>query len=164
MLSTRRIARTLLVVLATGLVALAATAAQAATSTVPISGTFVEQQFLNQVIIPAGPTGGGTTFVTVIVGFSGSLVGTETVKERASFQADGTLQVTHDGTFTGTIAGRSGSVQILDAGTQAPGDTLIRGSFTFVNGSGGLAGIHGQGTFTAIPGTSGTYQGEVFFN
>jgi len=65
--------------------------------------------------------------------------------------------------FTGTANGVSGTAVLqLVGGVNVP---TIQGSFTIVSGDGGLANLHGQGTFV-FPNAfiGGTYSGQVHFD
>ena len=65
-------------------------------------------------------------------------------------------------TFTGSILGRSGTVDFLDLISIDPTTGAVQGSFVSVGGTGGLSGLHTHGTFTA-QGTSGSYSATVVF-
>jgi len=66
------------------------------------------------------------------------------------------------GTFTGTVAGRSGTAELhlvvfIDTTTR-----VLHASFTIVGGTGELATLHGHGTVQAVGGT-GPYEAKLVF-
>jgi hypothetical protein len=117
--------------------------------------------------------------VTVIVRsetitLTGTLNGTVTGTEELVIYPNGNLNVSISGTFTGTVSGQSGTVQFNAAGTIAQGNGT--GAVYWVIGQGtlGLAGLHGQGTFgpptfldptEQCPGgiATGDYSGQIQF-
>jgi hypothetical protein len=79
---------------------------------------------------------------------------------------DGTFNAHDTGTFTGTAAGRSGTVVITGSSTGV-GDSGS-GQLVAELGTGGLAGLHAQGTFqptiTGPTTTAGTYSVQFHFD
>ena len=65
-------------------------------------------------------------------------------------------------TFTGTVAGRSGTAELhlvvfIDMATR-----VLHANFTIVGGTGDLAALHGHGTVQALRGT-GPYEAKLIF-
>jgi hypothetical protein len=79
--------------------------------------------------------------------------------------ADGSFEARDHGIFTGTVDGRSGSVEIdgVSSGVGSSGN----GQLVLDHGTGGLVGLHGGGTFaphfTSLTTAIGTYSVEVHF-
>jgi hypothetical protein len=126
---------------------------------IPASGSFT--------VASTTPTGvrsaGGntvTTFETTLA-ITGTLSGTIVLQERLVTHANGRLNLHDEGTFTGTVDGRSGTLRIV---ANAVGDlSAYRGEFTILGGTGGLAGLRGHVAVAGIPAVSGTYSGQVHF-
>ena len=57
--------------------------------------------------------------------------------------------------ITCSIAGRSGTLLLNDAGMVQ--GTIVHGTWTIVGGLGGLSGIRGRGSFVVSLGTGATY-------
>ena len=100
----------------------------------------------------------GNTFLTLRVTtlYSGALQGTGVDEETVIVHPDGTLNGSTFGTFTGTIGGTAGTAVLRVEGTGDVGTGVLRGRFTILDGTGGLANVHGEGTSQAV-GDSGTY-------
>jgi hypothetical protein len=64
-------------------------------------------------------------------------------------------------TFTGTVVGVSGTATFHDV-VFIDASGSLTGAFTIVSGTGGLADLHGHGTFASSGGV-GTYSGELVF-
>ena len=92
----------------------------------------------------------GNTIVTAteVQTLTGVLTGTRVATGIQIFLPDGTFTVHDTGTFTGTVDGRTGSITISGAssGTGNTGSGQIVGD----RGTGGLAGLHLQGTFQPV--------------
>jgi len=109
----------------------------------------------------------GNTIVTAteIQALTGVLTGTRVASGTMTFHPDGTFTAHDTGTFTGTIDGRAGSITISGAstGTGNAGTGQIVGD----QGTGGLAGLHLQGTFqpvvTGATTAEGTYSIQFHF-
>jgi hypothetical protein len=90
---------------------------------------------------------GGNTIVTAteVQTLTGVLNGTRLATGIEIFHPDGTFTAHDSGTFTGAVDGRTGSITISGAssGVGNTGDGQIVGD----QGTGGLAGLHLQGTF-----------------
>ena len=95
-------------------------------------------------------TVGNITIVTssITIALTGMLSGTLVATEVDAFYPNGNLLVSISGTFSGMVAGQSGTAEI--SGTGGP---ITRGSGTGVldwvigQGTLGLAGLHGHGLF-----------------
>ncbi|MDP9236749.1 MAG: DUF3224 domain-containing protein [Chloroflexota bacterium] len=132
-------------------------AAQAAPPT-PASGSFQDALLANVVTRSAGPNTIITDTLTTVL--SGTFSGTSVLQERYVLRADGSFIDHAVETFTGTVNGVAGTVTEVDVLT---GDaTSFHGHFVVVSGTGGLANLHGQGTFegSTITG-AGTYTGQI---
>jgi Protein of unknown function (DUF3224) len=121
---------------------------------------------------PAGPpttissrSADGNTIVTQIQTFNdtGVLSGTETDTIIFTFHADGTFTLRADVAFTGTVAGRPGTLRQRFQGTGNP--ATFQGQIETLGGTGDLANLHGQGTFEGSPTTGvGTYVFNYHFD
>jgi hypothetical protein len=92
-------------------------------------------------------TVGQNTFITleITVCFHGTFEGTWVGTERDRFHADGTGTVHASGVFSGTVNGRSGTMVFsLQVSVTRNGDVT---NWVVDQGTGDLAGLHGQGTF-----------------
>ena len=90
-------------------------------------------------------TADGNTFLdyTFTDNSLGIVDGTRVGSGELVIHADGSFNTMNTGTFTGTIAGRSGTAEIdfRGSGTFASAG----GSYTVTHGMGGLAGVHAEG-------------------
>jgi Protein of unknown function (DUF3224) len=110
----------------------------------------------------------GNTIVTAteVQILTGALTGTRMASGTMTFHPDGTFTAHDTGTFTGTIDGRTGSITISGAsfGTGNTGTGQIVGD----RGTGGLAGLHLQGTFQPVvlsaTDAGGTYSVQFHFD
>jgi uncharacterized protein DUF3224 len=110
----------------------------------------------------------GNTIVTAteVQTLTGVLTGTRMASGIMIFHPDGTFTAHDTGTFTGAVDGRSGSITISGAssGTGNIGSGQIVGD----RGTGGLAGLHLQGTFqpviTSATTADGTYSVQFHFD
>jgi hypothetical protein len=109
--------------------------------------------------------------VTITEQYTGTLSGSYVGTERIIVRADGSATFIGRGVFTGSVGQQTGSAQMRYTGTaSASGVGLAH--WEMYNGSGGLARVHGQGTFEAtgleptpqcaIP-YGGTYSGQIHF-
>ncbi len=109
----------------------------------------------------------GNTIVTAteVQALTGVLTGTRVASGTMTFHPDGTFTAHDTGTFTGTIDGRTGSITISGAST-GTGNTGT-GQLVGDQGTGGLAGLHLQGTFqpmvTSATTAEGTYAIQFHF-
>jgi Protein of unknown function (DUF3224) len=92
---------------------------------------------------------------------SGSLSGSDT----AVITSTGSGFIAGSGTFTGTILGRSGTVEIGFAGTFSPvtGQLNLQAVFLRGTGTGQLTRISGTGTVQGVFNVGGTYTFTVTF-
>jgi len=88
---------------------------------------------------------------------TGTLTGTLCGTERDVGFPDGSVTINSTGVFTGTVAGRSGTAVLTavgEAGRGSPGGRFggvgAAVSWVMDQGTGGLAGVHGQGTFGTL--------------
>ena len=66
-------------------------------------------------------------------------------------------------TFTGTVKGVSGTMEIMFLG-KSPGDIFTwSGTWRIISGTGGLANIHGNGTWESPTAYGLYYQGHIHF-
>lgn len=143
--------------LALAMLLLAASPVAAAGTLIPASGSFVEVSFVQSNVRGVG---GITLFdFTATDTLSGTLSGTSVVQGSCVVRASSQGVCHALETFTGSVAGRSGTaifrdVLFLDLATGAS-----RGSFAVVGGTGNLATLRGYGTFEGRG--TGPYTGEV---
>ena len=103
---------------------------------------------------------------TEVQTLTGVLTGTRVATGIQIFHPDGTFTAHDTGTFTGTVDDRTGSITISGAssGTGNTGSGQIVGD----RGTGGLAGLHLQGTFqpaiTSATTADGTYSIQFHFD
>jgi hypothetical protein len=107
---------------------------------------------------------GGVTFFDYMErqDVTGTLSGAGVLRTSCAIRDSGQGVCTGVETFTGTVAGRSGTLRwhdvvFVDATTGA-----FHGTFTTLDGTGALATLHGHGTFQGGSGT-GTYTGRLVF-
>ncbi len=133
-----------------------------ATTPTPASGTFSTAALTNVVVRPAGPAG-GNAIVTDISTFTltGTFSGTAVLQERYVLRADGSYTDHGVQTLTGTVNGVSGTVTFNI--TYRGNATSFQGHFVIIAATGGLANLHGQGTFEGDATGAGTYSGQVHF-
>ncbi len=111
---------------------------------------------------------GGHTIVTAteVQTLTGALSGTRTATGIEIFHPDGTFTASDSGTFTGTIGGRTGSITI--SGTSPGVGNTGNGHIVGDQGTGGLAGLHLEGTFqpviTSATTAGGTYAIQYHFD
>jgi Protein of unknown function (DUF3224) len=110
----------------------------------------------------------GNTIVTAteVQALTGTLTGTRVASGTMTFHPDGTFTAHDTGTFTGTIDGRTGSITISGASTGT--GNIGTGQIVGDQGTGGLAGLHLQGTFqpmvTSATTAEGTYAIRFHFD
>ena len=96
----------------------------------------------------------------------GTFDGTRVGSGFAVIHADGTLNTANSGTFTGTIAGKSGTAVMRYSGSGT--FAAAAGSFTVTEGTGELAAVHAEGTdagsATGPTSLAGTYSFKVHFS
>ena len=134
-----------------------------AEETFPASGT--EATTLSPVSTRAAD---GNTFIgfTLAESWQGTFAGTRVGSGSVVIHPDGSIDAQSSGIFTGTIAGRSGTavMRFHVSGTFAAATVI----FTVTDGTGGLTGVHGEGT-EAVSATgplsvAGTYSAVVHFS
>ena len=135
-----------------------------ASTSIPSTGTFVATFTPTKVVPQDG--GGQTVFFSFTEGLTGTYSGTEVGTGMFVIHSDGTVKTPHQGTFTGTVAGREGSATLQ---TKCSGTTeSFTCTCTTFNGEGGLIGIHSKATveghFTSPTTVAGTYSGQVQFS
>jgi hypothetical protein len=150
--------RHLLVVVAALLMTAVAAPAAVAAESVSVSGRFHEHSFK----VLEQRTEGEDTVITrsLKVNFKGSFQGKGDAIEQVRLHPDGTGEVTGRIDFVGCVTDRCGSAEIPFEGT-LPNPEVANGTFSVLSGSGGLAGISGEGDFFQAP--DGTYTGTVRF-
>ena len=139
----------------------AVTHAQSSPQTIPASGTFVA---LGPPEVLSSQTVDGVTFLTqrVRLRLTGTLTGTVVTDQRLIILPNGTATIVGEETFTGTVAGRSGTLRLVTVSTVV--DTTIRGQISILGGTGGLANLRGQlSAQGSIQTGTGTYTGVVQF-
>ena len=96
-------------------------------------------------------SGGGTDLVEIHVteAFHGDIEGQGVVRFLQAMRADGSASFVGIERVTGSIADRSGTFLLQDAGTVE--GSVVSGTWFVIPGSGtgGLAGLRGEGGFTA---------------
>ena len=97
---------------------------------------------------------------------TGILDGTRVGSGELVIHADGSFNTINSGTFTGTIAGRSGTAEMSFRGSGT--FASAGGSYTVTGGTGGLAGVHAEGkdsgSATGPTTFAGTYSFKVNFS
>jgi len=100
--------------------------------------------------------------------FTGGITGTFSCLAHIVMHPDGSKEFREKCTFTGTVTGGSGpgSAALSFVGTGA--GPLFSGKSVFSHGTGGLAGIHGRGTFegsfTSATTAAGTSSYRIHFD
>jgi hypothetical protein len=96
---------------------------------------------------------------------TGAFEGTRVASGVMIVHADGSFEARDQGIFTGTVDGKSGSVEI-DGVSQGVG-TSGAGQLVIGHGTGGLLGLHGEGTFaprfTSFTTAVGSYSVDIQF-
>jgi hypothetical protein len=160
-----RFRRLLTLLLAAGATLVVVQPASASTP-VAVTGTF----FFVAAPVPSDfGTADGNTFVTLFFPagvLTGDITGTFTEQLRTVTHSDGFQNVHGNATCTCAVAGRTG-VLVFDniAGTTNPSG--VSNAHFVLSGSGGLAGLHGQGTAIVTPtpqGPLGVYTAQYSFS
>ena len=128
-----------------------------ATTPIPFAGTFQNTSS----VVTGFRQADGNTFISQIVQvvYAGDLAGPVVEHIDVVIHPDGTLNAKGAAVCTCTLAGgRSGTIVLPFAAT---GDAsgAVRGHFTIGDGTGGLAHLHGVGTFESTNGSSGPFSG-----
>ena len=133
--------------------------AYAATQT-PASGSFAATISPFEV-----RSAGGNTFIgfTFVENFTGTMSGTRVGSGRLAIHPDGSINVRVSGVLTGSIASASGTVLLDASGTGTLASITL--NWVVTDGTGGLAGVHAEGTATGGAtgpvSFAGTYSGLV---
>ena len=105
----------------------------------------------------------GNTFIdyTFTENTVGIVEGTRVGAGELVIHADGSFNTENAGTFTGTIAGRSGTAEIeyRASGTFA----LAGGTLHLIYGAGGLAGVHAEGNDSGSATSPTSFAGTISF-
>jgi hypothetical protein len=103
------------------------------------------------------PEAGKLTRAAVGQRFTGDLTATATIQWLMAYRPDGTAEFVGIQRMAGTLGGREGTFVLESRGSFDGG--VAKGTLTVITGSGtgGLAGLTGQGTFEAAKGPTGTY-------
>jgi hypothetical protein len=114
---------------------------QAQAQPIPASGSTTDCEHVISV-----RTAGQNTFITLEITacFHGTFEGTWVGTERDRFHADGTGTVQGSGVFSGTVNGRSGTMVFSYQVSISRNGEVAR--WVVDQGTGDLAGLHGQGT------------------
>ncbi len=122
------------------------------------SGTFVAVPGVDTVVKVAD----GNIFVHSVhaVVFAGTLSGTYPHEANVVVHPDGLITLQELGTFSGTVNGASGTIVIRSEGSGFLPN--IHGTVTLMDGTDGLANLHGEGNFEFASGT-GTYTVVISF-
>jgi Protein of unknown function (DUF3224) len=113
-------------------------------------------------------TADGNTFLdyTFTEVMSGGVVGTRTGSGVAVFHPDGSINTENSGLFVGSVEGRSGTVVVRYRGSGSFSDA--HGNFSIEDATGGLAGLHMEGSdagaATGPTTLAGTYTFGVHFD
>ena len=122
------------------------------------TGTFTISFVPMNVRLADGNTLFDYTFVEHSTGIvDGSRIGTG----EAVIHPDGTLNTQNTGTFTGTIAGRSGTAEMAFRGSGT--FASAGGTYTVTGGTGGLAGVHAEGSDSGAATGPASFAGTTSF-
>jgi hypothetical protein len=135
----------------------AGSSAAAAGATIAANGSFVEG------FVPSDVrTADGVTFfqVTGTEDLAGTISGAAEFTGSCAVRPAEVANCIARETFTGTVADRDGSAVWLAVAQIDLGTGSIFGTFTILAGTGGLASLHGEGTFAGSGGV-GTYTGRL---
>jgi hypothetical protein len=137
-------------------VAFAGAGAAAAKPKIPVAGTIT---LVSNTVSSTKQIGGNTiTRAVAVVDFDGTLVGPATEPYTTITLAGGKTIQFGTGSFSGTIAGRTGTLRYVFNGD------ATSGVITIIGGSGGLRGTHGRLSYsltTATPVAVFDYSGYV---
>ena len=130
--------------------------AQPAFATTPAEGSGT---FTFAPTVTSSRTADGNTFLTLTAteAISGAITGAATVQFNQVIHSSGEANVKGLITCACSVGGQSGTVEFRFEGTGAgTAASPLDGQFVIQNGSGGLAGLRGNGTFHGV-GPGGTY-------
>ena len=91
----------------------------------------------------------------------GDFLGTSVAQLTYTFPPNGKVTFSGTETFTGTLDGKSGTFVVPQSASI--NGTTGQGRFVILSGTGGLANLHGQGTFLGTS-ESGTWSGKFHFD
>ena len=151
-----------LLVAATVAVALVVVGSASASPPIAFSATFTN---LSRVTTSSRQAD-GNTFVSQIVSvvYAGDFAGPVTEQIDLVIHKDGSLNAKGaDVCDPCTVAGRTGKIVLPFTGTADPSG-FFSGRFSIGHGTGGLANLHGVGTFQSSNGTSGPFSGVYHFD
>ena len=122
----------------------------------PVSASGIETD--RECVIGNVPNGPNTiTTLNIKADFTGTLAGTVCGTERDVAFPDGSETIHSTGVFTGTVSGKSGTAVLTligEADKASPlgpfGGVGAAVSWVMDQGTGGLAGVHGQGVFGTV--------------
>jgi uncharacterized protein DUF3224 len=162
---TRFPMRTLTLMLAAG-AALVAAQPVAASNPILVAGTF----FFTAAPVPSDfRTAGGNAFVTLLFPagvVTGDITGSFSEKLNVVTHPDGSQNVHGNATCTCIVAGRTGTL-VFDNIAGTTNTSGVSEAHFVLSGSGGLAGLHGQGTAIVSPtprGPFGVYAAQYSFD
>jgi Protein of unknown function (DUF3224) len=162
---TRFPMRTLTLLLAAG-AALVAVQPAAASTPIPVAGTF----FFTAAPVPSDfRTADGNEFVTLFFPagmLTGDITGSFTEELHIVTHPDGSGNVHGNSTCTCVVAGRTGTL-VFDNIAGTVNTAGVSEAHFVLSGSGGLAGLHGQGTAVVSPtqqGLVGVYTAQYSFD
>jgi hypothetical protein len=120
---------------------------------------------LASAVTTGGRIADGNLFITQIQTYNdtGVLAGVETDLVNIVFHPDGTFNATADVIFVGTVAGHKGT---LEQQFETTGNAVtFQGQLQTLSGTGGLANLHGVGSFVGSSSTfAGTYTFQYHFD
>ncbi len=157
--------RTLTLLLA-AVAALVAAQPVAASTPIPVAGTF----FLTAAPMPSDfRTADGNAFATLFFPagvVTGDITGSFSEHLHVATHPDGSQNVQGSATCTCAVAGRTGTL-VFDNIAGATNTSGVSEAHFVLSGSGGLAGLHGQGTAIVSPtlrGPVGVYTAQYSFD
>lgn len=112
----------------------------------------------------------GNTIITEIeyADIHGTMEGSYILEFRAVIHGNGKLNMHGISTIDPcTVNGDTGTIIMSLTGTgfmSSPVSGALQGEWVIIKGTGELANLHGQGTFTAEVGVGGTYSGQIHFD
>ncbi len=153
----------LLLVSLVAVLAVSGASGAAASPRTSASGAFIyTSSTFNDVRLAGGNTIIGDLNATV--SYTGTFVGTSTVKGTLILHSNGSANFHDVETFTGTVNGVSGTVTFNLNGSSDPAGN-VRATAVIVSATGGLADLHGVlkevGTVPSPIGPAGTYSGQI---
>jgi Protein of unknown function (DUF3224) len=151
----------LTLVLAAG-AALVAVQPAAASTPISVTGTFF---FVAAPVTSDSRTADGNAFVTLSFPagvVTGDIAGTFSERLNVVAHPDGSQNIHGNAICTCTVAGRTGTL-VFDNITGTTNTSGVAEAHFVLSGSGGLAGLHGQGTAIVSPTLFGVYTAQYSF-